>query len=1675
MNFPSMLIDSSYALAEKISIFMKPGYAGIAYSDGDTIENRIANIIAKAQDLSIFSRELAVQCTDWPSLYHLSGTRANILRPFHSILKQANVLEIGAGCGAITRYLGESGANVLALEGSPRRAAIARSRTRELENVTVVADKFDQFQCDLRFDIITLIGVLEYAALFTDGENPVVSMLTRVRELLKPKGRLILAIENQLGLKYFAGAAEDHTGEPMLGIEGRYTDRGPRTFGRKALKDLLERSGFLHQYWMVPFPDYKLPVSILTEKGLDCDGFDSAALAWQAACSDPQLPQYMNFAPELAWPEVVSNDLTLDLANSFLVITSTLDSISSDIQSFLAYHYSTRGRQAAFCKETLFTKKDYNRITVRYNPLDPNASRTGEDDLVRFHIPEEASYIQGQSLAQQLLHAVTRTEWAMEDVGQILRKYLEIVQSFCNKKNISIRCNSVFSVIPGECIDIIPQNIIITADGSWHIIDQEWEWKQDIPLGWLIFRSFLPLFYGTTRFVLSQNLTRLDFAIKMFQAIGLSVTREQLDSFDHLEKSFQFTVSKQHVYAYWNPEVNQKRYLLQQHFNARENELITENQQIKEKNQRLNTENHKLKTELDQIQFRFMSNQIQRENKGTVSWFPSPLRAQNARLLSSKTAKIAIFLDRISRSTKNQLSSLYQALQRTPLFDAVFYMQDDTRLLQGKADPIKHYFFHGAFEGRNPTPYFFTAWYLAEYPDVAASGINPFLHFLLYGVEEGRNPNPYFFTTWYLNKYPQTKQHGIHPLIHYTRQGWQEGSWPNPYFDVNWYKKNYLSDNDHIEPLSHFLSQTPESNFNPNPHFDSSWYLQSYPWVRNCGIHPFQHYITRGLQEQTDPNAYFDSKWYAEEYPEAVRGGLCQLAHYLEHASTGRVNPNPYFDSKWYLDTYQDVKKNSADPLLHYILCGAKELRDPSPFFNTSWYLSAYPDVKQSGINPLLHFITFGAYEFRDPSKDFNNWYLSNYSNNAAPNEPPLLNCIKNKKKFGINFIPFNSKDSIGDIKDFIFKNIRKTKFNNYEEKTIIDIIIPIFNGFEFLENLFKTIHDTSMMYRIIAIDDKSSDPRISKILDKYKSYYKNIQIIHNENNVGFTKSVNIGLNIAKESNHHAVIINTDVEVPHMWLERIIAPILYKKAVASVTPFTNSGTICSFPKFCYDNALFEGFSLEQIDEEFRKISPEYPTLPTGVGFCMALNVSAIKEVGLFDDETFGKGYGEENDWCMRAINAGFINVQADNLFVYHKHGGSFPSEEKIELQKNNHISLLKKYPNYDDIILRYCMADTLHTKRLYLQLKLINKIKNTHTILSFSHNLGGGAEYYLENKKVEALHNKYKFITVRYIQDQNIYTVSLEYKEYRIKFTSKTLGIITDIFKDIDEIIINELVTYPEIYDTMNMILKLKYTNNAKLIMRFHDFFSICPTVNLLNKNTIFCNVQSGDICNNCLKENPYNSYINFNSIEEWRDRWNYFFQHCDEITMFSKASKLLFEKVYNHQEKITIVPHKIIPLSTVKVRNKNDDSINIGIVGALNYAKGWHITNNIARLAETERTNIKIFHFGPIIKEINHSTFKHIGKYNRDDLPSLLSSYKIDIIFISSVWPETFSYTTEEAISMGLPVVAFDIGAPPERLHNYDKGLVIPLGTSSEQVLAMIETFVFAIRKSTGQPCVSA
>lgn len=547
-----------YTRDASTAVWVRPDFSGIAYSDGDTAENTLAKIIREAADVSVLSPELPQYCTDWAKLYHLSPSRGNLFRPFEHLLKGRRVLEIGAGCGAISRYLGEAGAEVLALEGSPRRAAIAASRTRGLNNVTVLAERFDDFKVEEQFDVVTLIGVLEYASMFSADPDPAHGMLKRIRQLLKPDGHLFIAIENQLGLKYFAGAPEDHMGIAMYGIEGRYEHGQPKTFGKKELEHLIARAGFASSEFLSPCPDYKLPNSLITENGFVSREFDAAELAWQNARKDPQLPAHTHFNLEKTWPVVIDNQLGMDLANSFLVLASnTQEKIIAE--RVLAYHYST-GRKADYCKQAIFVKTPVG-IKVRSNRLDGMSHVTAPvgSACETFHhiLSAEQDYAEGKVLSAAFLEAALSQGWTVGSFAPFLQQYLNSLKTLLVSEGATVDLSNASSVLPGRYLDAVPQNVVVDGKGNPQLIDLEWEMTAGVELGHLLMRGLLLLIASATPFSSSPTaISRRDFISQLLATAGLTVSEQDLDRYAQAEAEFQEQVTGRNARTFlnWQPD-----------------------------------------------------------------------------------------------------------------------------------------------------------------------------------------------------------------------------------------------------------------------------------------------------------------------------------------------------------------------------------------------------------------------------------------------------------------------------------------------------------------------------------------------------------------------------------------------------------------------------------------------------------------------------------------------------------------------------------------------------------------------------------------------------------------------------------------------------------------------------------------------------------------------------------------------------------------------------------------------------------------------------------------------------------------------------------------------------------------------------------------------------------------
>lgn len=508
---------SCYTFDEDTAVFCRGSVRDFAYSDGEAVEDGLLRILRAANDVSSGSEELEACITDWPSRYHLSRARANLLRPYRDIFKGA-VLEIGAGCGAITRYLGECGAEVTAVEGSLRRAAVAAARVRGLDNVRVVCDRIQDFESDAKYDVVTLIGVLEYAQMFGPSSDAPFDLLRLAFSFLKPGGQLVLAIENRMGLKYFAGMPEDHVNHGMYGIEGLYRLSEPVTFGRDELTNLLYRAGFTQLRFAYPFPDYKLPKSVVSDLGarLKSDVFNCSAFAAESASDDPQLRLPALFSLESAWQSVGKNGLLQDLANSFLVVASadgTLEDINRDI---LAWHFST-SRRGRFAKATLF-RSDGHRISVERTKIDGGKiDPSSSDEGLRFS-PVNEQYTVGASFRQDFATILARPFWSIDDVCAYFRRYVDFLTSQLGERDVGVSADAGV-VLRSQALDLLPQNLLV-VDGGLVVIDEEWSAGDSVELGYVLFRAVMYLLNGLTRCGYPQNFGLANFGNFILAVFG---------------------------------------------------------------------------------------------------------------------------------------------------------------------------------------------------------------------------------------------------------------------------------------------------------------------------------------------------------------------------------------------------------------------------------------------------------------------------------------------------------------------------------------------------------------------------------------------------------------------------------------------------------------------------------------------------------------------------------------------------------------------------------------------------------------------------------------------------------------------------------------------------------------------------------------------------------------------------------------------------------------------------------------------------------------------------------------------------------------------------------------------------------------------------------------------------
>ncbi len=529
--------------------------AAVPYADGG--EDRLLGIVGGAQDRSSTSDELAKGISDWTTRYHLSRLRGNIVGSV-AFPSGARVIDVGAGTGTIARSLGERGLEVVALEGSFDRARVAAVRCADLPSVTVVHGTVGEYEAPGEFDAVVVIGVLEYSGSFSGGAAGPGAFLGRVRRLLRPGGVLVLAIENQFGLKYLQGYAEDHLARPWVGVDGYSGSRGVRTWSRRVLRGMLDEAGFPHQRWRYPFPDYKLPTVVVDERayqGRDAAMFVDALI--REPVRDFANPRTIIRDDRGAHSGMLEAGLGEDVANSFLVIAS------ADAASLEAYAPSD-GPLAWLFGDERGSRWLRRRTVVRDGEglavvAAEGASVVETCGLVQQRAAREA-FVSGVTLEQEFKAALAEdgpagarrvlAVWraAVEAETRALRGAPAARQRATGQGGTAFAAPSGRPTLPGTMLDLVLSNFIRSPEGSIERIDREWcvegEIERDVALLRALWYLASSIARGAWPGPWASATAVPQIAVELAQAAGITVDDALFERFRVAENWLQERVQR---------------------------------------------------------------------------------------------------------------------------------------------------------------------------------------------------------------------------------------------------------------------------------------------------------------------------------------------------------------------------------------------------------------------------------------------------------------------------------------------------------------------------------------------------------------------------------------------------------------------------------------------------------------------------------------------------------------------------------------------------------------------------------------------------------------------------------------------------------------------------------------------------------------------------------------------------------------------------------------------------------------------------------------------------------------------------------------------------------------------------------------------------------------------------
>nr|WP_282563304.1 glycosyltransferase [Gymnodinialimonas phycosphaerae] len=616
-----------------------------------------------------------------------------------------------------------------------------------------------------------------------------------------------------------------------------------------------------------------------------------------------------------------------------------------------------------------------------------------------------------------------------------------------------------------------------------------------------------------------------------------------------------------------------------------------------------------------------------------------------------------------------------------------------------------------------------------------------------------------------------------------------------------------------------------------------------------------------------------------------------------------------------------------------------------------------------------------------------------------------------------------------------------------------ITIVLPIYNALPYLQKCLARVEaHTDLPWHLIAVDDGSTDPELAPWLTTWAAARPGkVTHLPQARNLGFIGAVNVGLEAAEArgGNGPVVLLNTDAMVPDGWASGLTAP-LSDPSVASVTPMSNAAEVLSVPTMGPGISLGEGDG-DVIDRAAAALGGETcPDVPTGVGFCMAMARSWLAKVPRLDP-AFGRGYGEEVDWSQKTKALGARHLCQPRLFVEHIGGQSFGSEEKSRQMRKSNALISKRYPVFDANVQRFIAEDPLATPRLALGIVLAAcraaKAEGGRLPVYLAHTLGGGSEIAMQ-MEIE----KRGVAVILRVGGPRRWQVDVQVDGQLMAGQTDDLETVARLLKPVPalELIYSCGVGDLDPITLPGSLMALRREGAGDTIaLHLHDFYSVSPSYTLLEQGEFngTPDLDNTDPTHTVLRPDGTTA-----SLAEWRAAWGALIATADEVTAFSASSAALFAQAYPDAP-IKVRPHSLP--TPVRMAHPTHAGC-IAVLGNINHQKGAWVLREIA-LNSPEQSFVVIGNADSTIPLPRNVTLH--GAYAREEIADLAEYYGVAGWLVPAIWPETFSFTTHEALGTGLPVAGFALGAQGDALAAAANGFAVPLEPKETCTARLIET----------------